>query len=177
MRTVYNHAMSRERRHQIIAQLLEAQEVQSQDVLRTLLAEQGVETTQATVSRDLREMGVIKGPAGYTIINQWNAANALSLTESGLRSPLERVLESSILSAQPAGTLIVLKTAPGHAQVVAVEFDRHPPEGVAGTVAGDDTIFVACLNQAAAAELLDTVRYAAGLASSPSVPSTNGSHL
>ena len=172
--------MSRDRRQQLIAQLLDAQEVQSQDVLRTLLAEHGIETTQATVSRDLREMGVIKGPAGYALLGHWNTpshSTASPPTDSGLRSALERALENAIISAQLAGSLVVLKTPPGHAQVVALEFDRQPPPGVAGTVAGDDTIFIACLNQAAAAELLETVRFAAGLAKSPNVPSTNGTYL
>ncbi len=167
--------MGRDRRQQAIARLLASQEVQSQDVLRDLLAEQGIETTQATVSRDFREMGVIKGPTGYALLDHWGAPAAAPNTDSGLRSSLERALETSILSAEPAGTLVVLKTPPGHAQVVAVEFDRQPPEGVAGTVAGDDTIFVACLNESAASKLLATIRRAAGLVHRSVSSSTNGS--
>lgn len=151
----------------MIAQLLAAEEVSSQDRLRTLLAQRGLEATQATLSRDLREMGVVKGPRGYALSDPWSpptmgAANTND-DDQGSDRTLNRVLCASILDAHQAGTLVVLKTPPGHAQLVAVELDRRPPHGVVGTVAGDDTIFVACGSAQDAQTLLVRLREGAGL--------------
>lgn len=164
---MYTHAMSRDRRHQMISQILASEGVHSQDHLRMLLAERGLETTQATLSRDLRELGVVKGPGGYSMADSWVSSSNNGTSDTGSENPvaraLDRVLEASILSVVRAGHLVVLKTPPGHAQVVAVEFDRRPPEGVAGTVAGDDTIFVACATETSAEALAERVRDRAGL--------------
>lgn len=150
----------------MIAQLLAAEEVPSQDRLRALLADRGLEATQATLSRDLREMGVVKGPRGYTLSDPWSQpesrpSNHHPDDQRAVRA-LNRVLSASILSAEQAGTLVVLKTPPGHAQLVAVELDRRPPTGVVGTVGGDDTIFVACSSTDAAKTLLGQLREASG---------------
>ncbi len=150
----------------MIAQLLAAEEVPSQDRLRALLANRGLEATQATLSRDLREMGVVKGPRGYSLGGPWSQPESRPTNqhadEQQAGRTLNRVLSASILSAEQAGTLVILKTPPGHAQLVAVELDQRPPTGVVGTVGGDDTIFVACSSTDAAKTLLVLLRKASG---------------
>ncbi len=178
MQYVYTHAMTREARQQIIAQLLRATErtghIQSQDALRQLLADRGIRVTQATLSRDLRDMGVFKGPAGYALGDPWRATPPVqaapeaqpapaSLTAA---APINRVLQASILDAEPAANFAVLKTPPGHAQLVAVEIDQSPPPGAVGTIAGDDTIFIACASSEAAEAVCTEVLVRAGLLSS-----------
>lgn len=100
-----------------------------------MLRRDGIEATQATLSRDLRELGVLKGPAGYTLPS-----------EGGQRAGGRELREAAaayLLSVQPAGNLVVLRTGPGQASALALEVDRCGFDGVVGTVAGDDTIFIA----------------------------------
>jgi transcriptional regulator of arginine metabolism len=130
--------------------------VTSQEQLQRLLADDGLRATQATISRDLRELGVAKGPDGYVIPSDEQ------------RSPtggasLERALAAFLVSAKAAGVLVVLKTGPGHAQVIALELDRHTPDGILGTIAGDDTIFVAAESTTRATDLAAELRTAARL--------------
>lgn len=152
----------RPRRHRRIAELLARREVRSQEALRELLAREGLEVAQATLSRDLRELGVRKGPGGYELPN----GNGAGHTPTGPHGPLQRALAAYSLSIEAAGGLIVIKTGPGQAQLVAFELDRSPPEGVVGTIAGDDTIFVACRSPGACARLVKLLRDLAGLTDS-----------
>ncbi|MDX2115793.1 MAG: arginine repressor [Planctomycetota bacterium] len=128
--------MTKTRRHRLIAKLITSAAVPNQAQLQSLLLANGVKATQGTISRDLRELGVIKAPGGYT----------LSPTLSNGRRPtsdLEAALERYMLSVEPAGTIVVLRTEPGHAMALATVLDLNLPAGVVGTVAGDDTIFMA----------------------------------
>ena len=76
---------------------------------------------------------------------------------------MNRLLTLSVLAATPAANIAVLKTPPGHAQVVAVEIDQSPPPGAVGTIAGDDTIFIACTSAEAAEAVCADVLSRAGL--------------
>ena len=138
-----------------IVRLLERAPVPSHEALRLLLAEQGVEATQATLSRDLREIGAVKGPEGYTMpapIGRATAPAPAPLPPLGLVA----AVRSFVTSTQCAGALVVLRTGPGHASLVAAELDRDPPAGSLGTIAGDDTIFIACRSGAAARRIAAT---------------------
>lgn len=126
--------MDKLRRHRLIARLVEEGAVHSQDELRGLLHEEGVDATQGTISRDLREMGVVKGPAGYAMPASVNG------TQTG---QLREALRALLQSIEPAGSTVVLRTDPGRANAIGVELDRAPPPGVVGCLAGDDTIFIA----------------------------------
>jgi transcriptional regulator of arginine metabolism len=147
---------SRLRRHQKILDLIMAAPVRSQHELQDLLAAEGMDVTQATLSRDLRELNVVKGPQGYVAPG---SAPATPPDEAVLRQTLHREL----LSIATGGTLIVLKTRPGHANALAVDLDRYRLEGVIGTVAGDDTIFLATINERRAKALAAELRDTAGL--------------
>jgi transcriptional regulator of arginine metabolism len=134
----------RTRRRSLIASVLADGTVASQEKLAGLLADRGVRTTQTTLSRDLREMGVVKGPEGYVL--------PPSKTTPETRE-MGRTLRAYVTGIRVGGTLVVLTTGPGHAQIVALEIDRASLEGALGTVAGDDTIFVAAKNERAAKKL------------------------
>lgn len=114
----------------------------------------GIRATQATISRDLRELGAVKGPSGYELPTDQQRRDGAGLG---------RALQAYLLSAKATGVLVVLRTGAGHAQIVALELDRTPPEGVLGNIAGDDTIFVATTSEQRAQRLESELRGIAGL--------------
>lgn len=134
---------SRQRRRSLIRKLVASGPVRSQAALSAMLRGEGVACTQATLSRDLRELGMVKGAAGYS------EPGAASADAGGLA----RAARALLLEAHAAGTLVVIRTPPGGAPSLALELDRTPPKGVAGTVAGDDTVFAATDSAARAARV------------------------
>ncbi|TVQ62504.1 MAG: arginine repressor [Phycisphaerales bacterium] len=158
---------SRDRRRRLIVEVLAEGPVPSQQGLMAALRRRGVRTTQATLSRDLRDLGIVKSPRGYLSPEAASVAPGMGAVGTGTADPevmLRRVLSAYLLSAEPAGTLVVCKTSPGGAMAVAVELDRHPPEGLVGTVGGDDTIFLATPSDEAAGSLAGYLLELAGLA-------------
>ena len=132
--------MTKHQRQHRITRLLETRAVASQAHLVELLAAEGVEATQTTVSRDLEELGALKVrlPGGDT-------AYALPELPSHQVAPedhLRRVLGEWVVEADHSGNLVVLRTPPGSAHVVGSALDRSGLPGVIGTVAGDDTVLV-----------------------------------
>lgn len=146
--------MEKQQRHRLIARLVSGGSVRSQEHLRDLLGEQGVRATQGTLSRDLRELGVVKGPSGYTMPSTTPARGHIELGET-----LARTMKSLDL----AGSLVVLHTEPGNAGAIAVQLDAAPPAGVVGTIAGDDTVFIATRSSREAAAVLRTLMRLGGL--------------
>lgn len=125
-------------RQQRISRLIGEHEVTSQPQLIELLADAGIEATQATVSRDLDEIGAVKVrmPSGSTVY-------AIPEFEPDRRAPadhLRRVLGEWVAEVAVSGNLVVLRTPPGCAHVVASALDRSRVDGLLGTVAGDDTL-------------------------------------
>ena len=132
--------VTKHQRQHRITKLLETSAVGSQAHLVELLAAEGIEATQTTVSRDLEELGALKVrlPGGET-------AYALPELPSHQVAPedhLRRVLGEWVVEADHSGNLIVLRTPPGSAHVVGSALDRSGFPGVIGTVAGDDTVLV-----------------------------------
>ncbi len=123
------------RRTQIL-DLLRTESMASQTDLRQKLARRGIHVTQATVSRDLVELGVIKTREGYRLPDSREPAVVP-------QPPLSVVLKEFLRNVRQASNLVVLKTHPGNAHSVAVALDAEKWPEVVGTVAGDDTIFVA----------------------------------
>jgi transcriptional regulator of arginine metabolism len=113
--------------------------VRSQEELRHLLRRQGFDVTQPTLSRDVKDLGLARTPTGYV------APPEPSPYAPGPRrgEALDRTLGQAVLSVQPAGILVVLRTPPAGAQPVARALDEAELPGVVGTIAGDDTVFVA----------------------------------
>jgi transcriptional regulator of arginine metabolism len=123
------------RRTQIL-DLLRSEEIETQRDLRRKLARRGIHVTQATVSRDIEELGLVKTRTGYRPPEPAELAPPLQPT-------LPVVLKEFLTDARQAANLVVLKTRPGNAHSVAVALDAQPWKEVVGTVAGDDTILVA----------------------------------
>lgn len=156
MHAVHNHSMTaKPRRHRLILDLIQRGGVPNQERLAELLRERGLEVTQATLSRDLHELGVVKGPRGYALPDATAASD----------SPpnLERALRDFLLSGDIGGNLAVLHTGPGRAPLLALEIDRAAMKPVLGTVAGDDTVFVAARSARDANKLLSHFKSLAGI--------------
>ena len=116
--------------------LLSGQAVASQDDLRRQLGHLGVRVTQATLSRDLRELRLVKTSAGYRPLASAAADDASPLPT------LARALKEFLLDIRPAQNMLILKTPPGGAQPLAAAVDSEHWKEVAGTLAGDDTVLI-----------------------------------
>jgi transcriptional regulator of arginine metabolism len=146
-------AASKAARHARIAALIRDVPVRSQGELGALLAAQGFRTTQATLSRDLEELGAVKvrgtdGSAPVYVIPEDGAGPLRSAEQAPDR--LKRLLRELLISAEASGNLVLLRTPPGAAQFLASAFDRSGLPEVMGTIAGDDTIVVVVREPAAA---------------------------
>lgn len=133
------HPTTKARRQEVIRSLVRVAAPRNQKEMRRRLKEAGVSVTQATLSRDLRDIGLLKGPSGY---RDAEAAGSEVSQDRSLQS-MERMLKSYLTDVAAAGNLVVLKTTPGLAHALGVALDRACLDGVVGTVAGDDTLFVA----------------------------------
>jgi transcriptional regulator of arginine metabolism len=134
-----------------ILDLLRAESISTQSELCQKLARQGLHVTQATVSRDIEELGVIKTREGYRVPD---ASEPAPLPQP----PLAVVLKEFLRDARQASNLVILKTHPGNAHSVAVALDAEKWSEVVGTVAGDDTIFVATPKAHEATKVLKKIR-------------------
>jgi len=138
-----------------IAALLGSAQVHSQAELADLLAAEGIEVTQATLSRDLEELGAVKlrggkdGAGGYVIPEDGSPVRAVG----GGTDRLARLLAELLVGTDASGNIAVLRTPPGAADYLASALDRAALPSVAGTIAGDDTIFVLAREPMTGAEL------------------------
>jgi transcriptional regulator of arginine metabolism len=129
----------RQRRQKVIADIIRREAVGSQEDVTARLAGHGLSVTQATVSRDLDQMGAVKVKRGgvlrYSLPDEigdsdWAAAR------------LQRIMSDWVQSIEAAGNMIVMKTPPGSAHLVGLALDQARLPEIAGTVCGDDTIFL-----------------------------------
>jgi transcriptional regulator of arginine metabolism len=152
---------SKVQRQQAISRLVGRNAVSNQAQLVELLAADGIRATQATVSRDLDDLGAVKVrvPGGETVY-------AIPEYEPRRLAPgeqLRRVMGEWVAEVRSSGNLVVLRTPPGCAHVVASALDRSGLQGILGTVAGDDTLLCIAEQDVGGAELADTLRNLAGL--------------
>jgi transcriptional regulator of arginine metabolism len=127
-----------------ILKLVSGQPVGSQDELRRRLGHLGVRVTQATLSRDMRELQLVKTSDGYRQLSSATAEEASPLTVVG------RALKEFLLDIRPAQNMLLLKTPPGGAQPLAAAVDAEHWKEVAGTLAGDDTVLIISPSRGAA---------------------------
>src|SRR5579863_3595689 len=138
-------------RHNAIRELVAHSPVSNQDELRRKLRRRGFAVTQATLSRDIHELRLSKGPSGYSLPNGNGHAGA-DLEDDAPPSVAE-MLESFGVRVQRAINQVIVRTVMGGAQPVAAALDREDwPEAV-GTIAGDDTVLVICLDTRRAGEV------------------------
>jgi transcriptional regulator of arginine metabolism len=140
-------AASRTGRQQRIVAILGRTDVRSQNELLDLLADDGIEVTQATLSRDLLDIGAVKVRSGRTLVyavpGEGGDRTARPAPDgSQLTARLRRVCEELLVTAEPSHNLVVLRTPPGAANYLASAIDHTALPGVLGTIAGDDTIMV-----------------------------------
>jgi len=122
-------------RHGQILRLVSGQRIASQEELRRRLAAQKLRVTQATLSRDLQELRLVKTHEGYK-------QDSVLPEEPATMPPLARALGEFLLDIRPAENLLVLKTPPSGAQPLAAAVDGAKFEEIAGTIAGDDTVLI-----------------------------------
>ncbi|MEP6852677.1 MAG: arginine repressor [bacterium] len=149
-------------RHARIVQILGGRPVRSQAELAALLAQAGCRTTQATLSRDLDELGAVKmrppdGGLPSYVVPQDGSPLASRSTADAPPLRLARLIGDLLVSAEASANLVVLRTPPGAAHFLASALDRAALPQVLGTIAGDDTILVVARDQRGGAELADTI--------------------
>jgi transcriptional regulator of arginine metabolism len=132
--------MSKLSRQNLILDLVQQEPVANQEQLRKLLLRQGFDVTQATLSRDINDLALVKTPAGYSV------SHGDSLAEPGFHSA-GRLVREFVIEVREAQNLLVIKTAPGSAQPVAAAIDSEGWVEIVGTVGGDDTILVISQNK------------------------------
>jgi transcriptional regulator of arginine metabolism len=131
--------VSKQERHNAIRQLVAGESIASQDELRRRLARRGCEVTQATLSRDIHELRLYKGPNGYA------APNGNGHMEEEEEQPaVGEMLSSFGVAVKQAQNQLVLRTTSGAAQPVALAIDHEAWSDVVGTLAGDDTVLIIC---------------------------------
>ncbi|WP_312698906.1 arginine repressor [Sedimentibacter sp.] len=122
-----------------ILELISKKEIETQEELADGLKAMGIDVTQATISRDIKELRLVKvmsknGKYKYATIGQ---------SQEGITDRLNKIFENSVVSIDNAMNIIVLKTIPGAAQICASAIDYMGVDDIVGTLAGDDTVFVA----------------------------------
>jgi transcriptional regulator of arginine metabolism len=152
---------TKQQRQQIITRLIAQEDVGSQPHLQELLKEQGIEATQATISRDLEELGAVKirvagGDSIYAIAEY--APARIAPTDQ-----LRRVMAEWVAEVTSSGNLVVVRTPPGCAHVVASALDRSGLVGLLGTVAGDDTIMCVATEDIGGSGLAEQLRTLSGV--------------
>ncbi len=141
-------------RHARILEIIENRVVETQDELAEHLRASGFTVTQATVSRDIKELRLIKTLSGDGIY----AYAVAERVEARMQERYLKMFEQSVLSISPAGNIIVIKTLTGSANVAAEAIDSLHWPGLVGTIAGDNTIFVAVSDEHLVSEFIDKLR-------------------
>lgn len=127
-------------RHAAILRIVRERRIQSQDDLREALAGEAISVTQATLSRDIRELGLAK------LVDPQGGSYYANPHEGSLRPDLGQILPTLMVSLESTGPLIVIKTATGGAPAVAAALDQAGWKEVIGTLAGDDTLLIIAKN-------------------------------
>jgi transcriptional regulator of arginine metabolism len=125
-----------------ILRLIRSHKVFTQESLANELAALGIPAKQVTLSRDMRELGLVKTPEGYR-----------QVSAGGVGPSIETIMAEFLLEVRIAQNLLVLKTSPGHANSIAIALDQEDWPEVVGTIAGDDTILVIAPDNETASEL------------------------
>lgn len=125
------------KRQRLILELISSQEIETQEELAELLSQHGIEVTQATVSRDIKELGLVKIPTGD---NRYRYGQPGERISGALEQRQQRLFRESVIKIAASENIVVIKTLVGSAQGVAAVIDVLDWPEIIGTVAGDDTI-------------------------------------
>ncbi|NGN65567.1 arginine repressor [Streptomyces sp. A7024] len=152
---------TRTARHRRIVDILNRQPVRSQSQLAKLLADDGLTVTQATLSRDLDELGAVKirntgGELIYAVPSEGGFRTPHApLGESAKEERLQRLAGELLISAESSANIVVLRTPPGAAQFLASAIDQAELHAILGSIAGDDTLMLISRDPAGGQELAD----------------------
>jgi len=141
-------------RQNLILDIINNNEIETQDELARALVDSGVNITQATVSRDIKELNLIKV---QTENGRYKYASSTGDKQIKNLSVLIRVFKTTVRSIKTAGNIIVIKTIPGSANVAGETVDSLDMDEVIGTLAGDNTVFVATTSEDDAKQICDTL--------------------
>ena len=144
----------KEKRQSKIKEIIETRSIETQDELLSELAKEGFHITQATISRDIREMKLTKIASG----NGKQKYAMLKNTNAGVEQKYRKVLSAGILSMDYAENLVVIRTVSGMAMAVAAALDNLEMQGLMGSIAGDDTIFVAVRSGELCKEIISNIK-------------------
>ena len=150
------------RRREDILRIVRETAVHSQDELLAALRKHGFKVTQPTLSRDLRELGLIKTPGGYVTPDALAPVAQFTPRESR-EHRFEQLVRSSVLSAEAAVNMVIVKTPVAEAQPLASAIDAAPVDDILGTIGGDDTIFIAFRTPSAADAFARRIHELAGI--------------
>jgi transcriptional regulator of arginine metabolism len=149
-----------------LLQLIRDYEIGTQDELVLRMRADGLDVTQATVSRDIKELGIVK------VVTAKGAQKYMSMERTGesISGRLMKVYSESVIDVDVAMNLIIIKTMPGMAQACASALDSMRLSDLVGTLAGDDTVFAAARSPEQASQMADVLKrlIAPGLAAQPS---------
>ncbi len=153
--------MTKTQRQHRISELIDHDVISTAAQIVARLREEGINATQATVTRDLQELGTVK-------IRDERGARRIVLAASPKMAPapldhLRRMMGEWVVSVESSGNLVVVRTPPGCAHVVASALDRSALSGVLGSVAGDDTVLVIATDEHGGAQVAKDFRALAGL--------------
>ncbi|SUZ99678.1 uncharacterized protein METZ01_LOCUS52532 [marine metagenome] len=137
-------------RQAAIVELVTGEAIHSQELLRKRLKRRGFDATQATLSRDIKELGLVKRAAD----GAYQRVDVVQMQTMGPRADVQRTVADYLKRVERVEQMIVLKTDPGEAQLLALAIDRATYDEVVGTVGGDDTILVIARHRRAAAEMV-----------------------
>ena len=145
--------MEKQRRHLAIKQIVANRTVNTQSELASAMRKEGFKTTQATLSRDIHELRLNKGPSGYSLPNGNGAHGGAGTVEDDSPPALAEMIESFGLRVRRAMNQVVVVTVMGGAQPLAAALDHEGWAEVVGTVAGDDTVLIVCPDPRQASEV------------------------
>jgi transcriptional regulator of arginine metabolism len=146
-------AAMKHQRLDAIREVLAKSTVANQDELRRKLRRRGIEVTQATLSRDIHELRLSKGPSGYALPNGHRGTGTAATEEDDGPPSMAEMIESFVLRVRQAMNQVVVGTVKGGAQPFALALDNEGWPEVVGTVAGDDTVLVICPDTRRAADV------------------------
>lgn len=142
----------------VIKEVLANTPVASQDELRRKLRRRGIHVTQATLSRDIHQLQLSKGPGGYSLPNGHGSIQATAGEEDDQPPTLADMIDSFGLRVRQAMNQVVMKTVMGGAQPVAAAMDNEEWPEVVGTIAGDDTVLIICMDARRASDVESRLR-------------------
>lgn len=141
-------------RHSKILEIINSKDIETQEDLAEELKKLGMDVTQATVSRDIKELKLIK-----VLSNKGTYKYAtISPSESFISNKLVNVFSNTVINVENVQNFVVVKTLSGSGSAAAEAIDSLNFEGIAGTIAGDNTIFILCLNEEKAYEIVKKLR-------------------